>query len=257
MNSSFAKGPADPPLVLVEICDHVASITLNRPETLNAIDLQLTDAIADALGGLPDSIRAVVLSGAGRSLCAGAHLGKVSGKGEFPDEIMRAATRAILSIVDCPVPVVCALTGPAAGFGVALALVSDITVMDDDAQLIMAFSEIGLMPDGGLSVVLPLLAGRQRAGRMLMLGERIGAGEALAAGLIAEASSDARARAAAIAADLAGRSPRSVRAIKSALTAVERSALVAGLKRESEGQKKLLTSPEFAEAARAFVARGC
>jgi 2-(1,2-epoxy-1,2-dihydrophenyl)acetyl-CoA isomerase len=164
----------------------VATITLNRPEALNAINLAMHDALADALrqAGSPE-IRAVVLTGAGRGFCVGQDVA------EFPDEpaevgelLRRRYAPNLLALRALEKPVIAAVNGPAAGAGLALALACDIRVAADSATFVPAFVGIGLVPDSGLSWTLPRLVGAGPALEWMISGRRMSADEARDAGLV-------------------------------------------------------------------------
>ncbi|GEM_PF-3218640 len=239
----------------------VLEITLNRPERMNAVDLEMLTSLAEALEGLVEpsapQVAAVVIRGRGRALSAGADLMGVVSGGQDPTAIMKAASRVITGIVDAPVPVICALTGKSAGFGVSLGLTSDIAVMESSGQLVLSFVDVGLGVDGGVSHLLPSVVGRQVASRMLLTGERITAGQAFGHGLVAEVVEEGEAvdRCRELAREISARSTQAVRGIKSALVASDRAGLVDALEREASIQKPLLTSPELMAAASSFFGR--
>ncbi|MEH3039579.1 MAG: enoyl-CoA hydratase-related protein [Sphingomonas paucimobilis] len=165
----------------------VLCITLDRPDRLNAAPPAMFDAIRDALGNL-DGARAVLLSGAGRAFCSGADVTAALSGDDAPAMTHAALTDhynpTLQAIADLPVPVVSAVRGAAAGIGCSLALAADFCVAADDAYFLQAFVNIGLVPDGGASWMLPRLIGRARAARMMMLGERVPAATALDWGMI-------------------------------------------------------------------------
>ena len=185
----------------------VATITLNRPDSLNALTAAMLDEIRAAVEGLPGSgARALLLTGEGRGFSSGADL--ASGGG-LPDDV-GAALEAhfnplIEAIFACPLPVVAAVNGPCAGAGCSLALAADLVLAGRSAYFLQAFINIGLIPDAGATWLLPRLAGRARAMEMMLLGERIPAEQALAWGMISRVVEDAAltAEGAALAARLA------------------------------------------------------
>ena len=164
----------------------VATITLNRPDNLNALNFATLDEIRDAVQTVPGrGARCLLLTGAGRGFSSGADLG---GSGGFPDDV-GAALEAhfnplIQAIFELPVPVVAAVNGPCAGAGCSLALAADIVIAGESAYFLQAFVNIGLIPDAGATWLLPRLAGRARAMEMMMLGERVPAAQALEWGMI-------------------------------------------------------------------------
>ncbi len=165
----------------------VATITLNRPDQLNAVTRQMLARLPDLLErAVTDGARAILLTGAGRAFCSGAALGG----GNVDDERdLRAVVDNYYSPVarafaNSPLPIVTAVNGPAAGAGASLALWGDIIVAARSAYIVFAFSNIGLVPDAGASWLAAKSLGRVRAMELALLGERLGAQEAFAAGLI-------------------------------------------------------------------------
>jgi enoyl-CoA hydratase len=180
---------------------HVRVLTLNRPDELNAMTAELCEAVHDELRAIERdrSCRAVVLTGAGRGFCAGLDL---HGYGAAPDNEGSDASRdrlanqqhmstLILSLRALPQPVIAAVNGPAAGFGLALALGCDIRYAAASAVFRAAFINIGVSNcDMGTSWLLPRLIGASRSHELMLTGRRVGAQEALAIGLVAEVVDD-------------------------------------------------------------------
>ncbi|HST35740.1 MAG TPA: enoyl-CoA hydratase-related protein [Allosphingosinicella sp.] len=170
----------------------VATITLNRPDNLNALNFATLDEMRDAVGAIAGrGARCLLITGAGRGFSSGADLGSSGG---FPDDV-GAALEAhfnplIQAVFDLPMPVVAAVNGPCAGAGCSLALAADLVIAGQSAYFLQAFVNIGLIPDAGATWLLPRLAGRARALEMMMLGERISASQALAWGMIARVVED-------------------------------------------------------------------
>lgn len=166
----------------------VLRITLDRPDRLNAAPPAMFEEIRAAIDDL-DGARAVLLTGAGRAFCSGADVagGALNaddpGKATF-DALNDRYNPTLRAIADLSVPVVSAVRGPAAGIGCSLALSADLCVAADDAYFLQAFVNIGLVPDGGASWMLPRLIGRARALEMMLLGERVPAAKAMAWGMI-------------------------------------------------------------------------
>jgi 2-(1,2-epoxy-1,2-dihydrophenyl)acetyl-CoA isomerase len=165
----------------------VGAVTLNRPDTLNALTSQMLDELRDAVTRLPDEgARCLLITGEGRGFSSGADL--ASGGG-LPEDAGLALERhfnpLMEAIAAAPVPVVAAVNGPAAGAGASLALMADIVIAGASAYFLQAFVNIGLVPDAGATWLLPRLVGRARAMEMMMLGERIPAAKAAEWGLIA------------------------------------------------------------------------
>jgi 2-(1,2-epoxy-1,2-dihydrophenyl)acetyl-CoA isomerase len=182
-------------MILAERTGDVLVITLNRPDRLNAAPPQLFDEIRTAIGVL-DGARAVLLQGAGRAFCSGADLAASAGAGAAdPGEATHRALSqhynpTLLALAELGVPVVSAVRGAAAGIGCSLALAADFCVASDTAYFLQAFVNIGLVPDGGASWMLPRLIGRARAAEMMLLGERVPAHTAREWGMIHRVISD-------------------------------------------------------------------
>src|SRR3954465_4850531 len=171
------------------------TIVLDRPEALNAWNRRLGEELLAALreAAADDGVRAVRLTGAGRAFSAGADLRDVSSAdhertdGGHPDvgRLLRERYHPIIELVrEMPKPVLPAVNGPAAGLGASLALASDLIVAAESAYFLLAFVNIGLVPDGGSSLLVPSRVGFARATEMAMLGDRISARQALEWGLI-------------------------------------------------------------------------
>lgn len=181
----------------------VATVTLDRPQRLNAAPPQMFDELGSALKQLPAlGARALVITGEGRAFCSGADL---AGRGAEPAVTPGASSRGagaykaltehysptMLALSRLNIPVVAAVNGVAAGIGCSLALACDFVVAARSAYFLEAFVNIGLVPDGGATWMLPRLVGKARAVEMMLLGERIGADKAEAWGLIHKAVDDA------------------------------------------------------------------
>jgi 2-(1,2-epoxy-1,2-dihydrophenyl)acetyl-CoA isomerase len=167
----------------------LVTLTLDRPERLNACPPQMAEEIADALRNLGDA-RALLMKGAGRAFCSGADLAgrgdaaAASGGERAYASLTGSYNPMIEALSGLPIPVVCAVQGAAAGIGCSIALAADFVIASKSGYFLQAFVNIGLVPDGGSSWMLPRLIGTARATRMVMLGERIGGEEAERIGLI-------------------------------------------------------------------------
>jgi len=164
----------------------VATVTLDRPDSLNALNAAMVDELRAAVESLAGSgARCLLLTGAGRGFSSGADL--ASGGG-LPDDVGASLESHFNPLIEAlfalPIPVVAAVNGAAAGAGCSLALAADIVIASRSAYFLQAFINIGLIPDAGATWLLPRLAGRARALEMMMLGERIGAAQALEWGMI-------------------------------------------------------------------------
>ena len=170
----------------------VATVTIDRPDNLNALNFATLDELKAALDqAVARRARCLLLTGAGRGFSSGADL---AGTGGLPDDVGAALEAHYNPLVETlfalPMPVVAAVNGPAAGAGASLALAADLVIAARSAYFLQAFVNIGLIPDAGATWLLPRLAGRARAMEMMLLGERISAGQALDWGMIARVVDD-------------------------------------------------------------------
>jgi 2-(1,2-epoxy-1,2-dihydrophenyl)acetyl-CoA isomerase len=172
--------------IRLEIADGVATITLNRPDSLNALNSQMRRELLAAFKaiGRDEAIRAVLLTGAGRGFCSGADLRGGSGEREFRRILTTEYNPLMRAIRDAPKPVIAAVNGVAAGAGVSLALACDLVYATDDARFIQAFVKIGLVPDSGSTRTLVRSLGRHRAAQLIFTGEPLSAQDAHTAGLV-------------------------------------------------------------------------
>ena len=184
--------------IKLEIADNVATITLNRPERLNSMPPAMADDIRSALDYLPSlGARALLITGDGRGFCSGADLGgdrtssAVGGGANSRKALRNHYNPMLLALANVEIPVVTAVNGPAAGVGCSFALSGDFTIAGKSAYFLQAFVNIGLVPDGGSSWLLPRLIGLPRATQMMMLGEKIGGEQAAEWGLVYKCVDDA------------------------------------------------------------------
>ncbi|QOV33197.1 enoyl-CoA hydratase [Streptomyces ferrugineus] len=242
--------------ILVEHDGSVVRITFNRPSRLNALTTEMLTLTADAVeaAGHDTGVRAVVLGGAGRAFSAGADL--AGGKaGTLPGtDTIDAANRLTLALRRIPQPVLAAVGGPAVGVGCSLALAADVTVARESAYFLLAFAKVGLMPDGGATVLVPAAVGRARATRMAMLGERVPASLAAQWGLITHAIPDGAfdGEVERLTRQLAEGPTAAFAQTKRALNASSLAQLEDALAVEREGQAQLFTTADFAEGVAAF-----
>lgn len=249
--------------VNVRLADGRATVELNRPEVLNAWNAQLGADLLAALRGVAedDSVRAVILTGAGRAFSSGADLRDMSGQSASegrPDVYTMLTERyhPIMEVIrEMPKPVLAAVNGPAAGIGCSLALCCDLIVAAESAYFLLAFVNIGLVPDGGSSLFVPTRVGIARATEMMMLGERVAAGRALEWGLVNRVVDDAQLgdETAALAARLAGGPTRSYAGTKRQLNNWLYSRMGEQLDLEARIQQEMAGSADFVEGATAFV----
>ncbi|RNL78205.1 enoyl-CoA hydratase-related protein [Halostreptopolyspora alba] len=180
----------EPDSVAYEVSDGVATITLDRPDSLNSLTVEAKESLLAAVERAKDDsgARAVLLTGNGKAFCAGQDLrehGEALGDGRGLDSTVRSHYNPIvLGLTRMPKPVVAAVNGVAAGAGAGLALACDLRVASDNASFLMAFTKVGLGADTGISWTLPRLVGHARAMEMLLLAEPVGAQRALEVGLV-------------------------------------------------------------------------
>jgi 2-(1,2-epoxy-1,2-dihydrophenyl)acetyl-CoA isomerase len=237
--------------------DGVATITLARPESLNALNATMRAELLAALkaAGRDEAVRAVILTGEGRAFCSGADLRGGSGEREFRRVLTREYNPLIAAIRDLPKPVIAAVNGAAAGAGMALALACDLVYAADDARLILAFGRIGLVPDSGVTRTLVRALGRHRAAALIFGGEPLGAAEGLAAGLVTAVvpASDLAEAAHAAAARLAAAPTRAIGLAKRSINHAEDAPLAESLAMEAALQELAGRSEDHAEGIAAFA----
>ena len=244
--------------IIVEDQSGYRKITLNRPDRLNALTVEMADALTAALdaAAADRSCRALMLTGAGRGFCAGQDLTAIAGAS--PDQVATLLDHyhpIIEKIRDLPIPVVAAVNGVAAGAGANLALACDIVLAADSATFMQAFARIGLVPDCGGTWFLPRLVGVARARALMMLAEPLPAATAAAWGLIWRAIEDDRLmpEAHALAARLAAGPTVALGLIKQALDESVDNDLAGQLDLERDLQLEAAETPDHAEGVRAFL----
>ena len=244
--------------ILVENRPGYRLVTLNRPERLNALTVEMADALVAALdaASADKSCRAVLLTGAGRGFCAGQDLTAIAGAG--PAEIAALLDRyhpAIRKMRELPLPVIAAVNGVAAGAGANLALACDIVLAARSAVFVQAFARIGLVPDCGGTWFLPRLVGAARARALAMLADPLPAAAAAEWGMIWRAVDDDRLmpEAHALTARLAGGPTAAFALIKRALDQSASNGLEEQLDVERRLQAEAAATPDHAEGVRAFL----
>ncbi|MEU4673801.1 enoyl-CoA hydratase-related protein [Amycolatopsis sp. NPDC023774] len=234
-------------------------IEFDRPDRLNAVTTAMLvragDAVEEALADA--SVRVVVLTGAGRAFCAGADLAGSDIEADPDTGTIDAANRLTRLFRDIPKPVVAAVNGPAVGVGCSFALAADLCVARESAYFLLAFANVGLMPDGGSTALVPAAIGRARAARMAMLAERIPAAQALGWGMISHVVPDAGfdAEVARLTRQLAEGPTASFAQTKRALAASSLAQLDGAFELERTGQSSLFATKDFAEGLAAFRAK--
>jgi 2-(1,2-epoxy-1,2-dihydrophenyl)acetyl-CoA isomerase len=248
--------------VIWEQSGAVGRLTLNRPESLNAWNVQFGAELLSIVQGeaTSDSVRAVLITGAGRGFSSGADLkaGFEAADDGMPDirkELNGLYHPAIAGVRRLPKPVIAAVNGPAVGIGCSLALACDLVMAAESAFFGLAFVNIGLMPDGGSTALVPPAIGKARAFQMALLGERVPAPQALDWGLVNWVYPDARLmdEANALVDRLAAGPTRSYAGSKQALNTFIYGDLDAQLGLETELQHALGRTKDFMEGVSAFV----
>jgi 2-(1,2-epoxy-1,2-dihydrophenyl)acetyl-CoA isomerase len=243
--------------------DGVLTLAFNRPEKLNAFNVEMTAALIDALHDAErsESVRVVVLAGIGRGFSAGQDLDEFvrlgAGPGRVPvaEHLRTGYNVAATRLRTIEKPVIAALNGIAAGVGLSLALSCDLRVAADDALLTLGFSRIGLIPDGGASLMLPLLAGFGRGLELAMTSARIGAFEAHRIGLVNRVAPAAELASATaeLAAELVAVPASSLALTKRAFNRSIVPGFAAWLEEEAGLQELAAADPDHAEGVRAFL----
>jgi 2-(1,2-epoxy-1,2-dihydrophenyl)acetyl-CoA isomerase len=235
----------------------VLTITLNRPDVLNAFTRETHKAFRAALkDAQADDVRAVVVTGAGRGFCVGQDLQEFrEGRDDVADRLRRAYHPTILAIRRLEKPVIAAVNGVAAGGGLSLACACDIRIASDKATFVPAFINIGLIPDMGGTFFVTRLLGYARAFEWLTSGRRLGAAEAHAWGIVSEVveGEQLAARAAEAGAELAAMPTRGVGMTKRLLDGAASRRLEEQLELEAQLQAAAAQSEDFAEGVAAFL----
>jgi 2-(1,2-epoxy-1,2-dihydrophenyl)acetyl-CoA isomerase len=252
--------------VNVTIEQGAATIELNRPEALNAWNRQLGEDLLAALtrASAEEAVRAVRITGAGRAFSSGADLRDISGDDLTPEGrpnvygVLTERYHPIMhAIREMEKPVVAAVNGGAVGIGCSLALCCDLVVASQSAYFLLAFVNIGLVPDGGSSVFVPARVGLTRAAEMAMLGERVTAPQALEWGLVNRvfADEDFVRESSALTARLAAGPTRSYAAGKRLINERVYSGMAGQLELEATLQQEMAGSEDFIEGVSAFLAK--
>ena len=239
-----------------DLGDGVATITLARPESLNALNATMRAELLAALkvAARDEAVRAVVITGEGRGFCSGADLRGGSGERDFRRVLTDQYNPLITALRELPKPVIAAVNGVAAGAGVSLALACDLVYAADDARFIQAFVRIGLVADSGSTRTLVRALGRHRAARLIFDGEPLPASEAQAVGLVTEVvpPDQLAAVAHAAAARLAAGPTRAIGLAKRAINDAEDATLPESLAMEAAMQELAGRTEDHAEGVAAF-----
>lgn len=247
------------PHLLRDLQGGALTLTLNRPERLNALTAgllaDLTRALAEA--DRDPGVRVIVLTGAGRGFCAGQDVTPGQPMGDYGEHLRHTFNPLVTAMNALEKPLIAAVNGPVAGAGVSLALHADLRLFSENASLSMAFSSIALIPDAGSSWVLPRLLGPGRAFELAALSEKIGAAQAQALGLCERVlpGEDFAQEVQAYAERLADRPAHALRLTKRALREGAGLTLPQALELEAELQAEAGRHPEHAEGMAAFAER--
>ena len=259
--STSAQPGQENRLVLEKREGGVATLMLNRPERMNALNKDLVLALNDALARVEadQEINVVVLAGAGRAFCARGDLQAI-GRGKQENDVtelqpvLRSGMQLVLKIRTMRPPVIAAVHGAAAGAGMNIALAADLRIASEDAMFGQNFAKVGLFPDYGGTFFLPQLVGPAKAAEMLYTGDMINAAEALRLGIVnrvvplAQLESEVHA----LAQKIAQGPAIAIRAVKQTLFGRDKEELMALLNLEVEQQMKCFPSEDCGEGIRAF-----
>jgi 2-(1,2-epoxy-1,2-dihydrophenyl)acetyl-CoA isomerase len=249
------------PVVLESKHDGIATLVMNRPDRLNALNNELASALNEALGRIAEdeTVRVVVITGAGRAFCAGGDLAAI-GKGRRGREtqelepLLRAGMQAVLKMRTMPQPVIAAVNGAAAGAGMNVALAADIRIAAEEATFGQNFAKVGLFPDYGGTYFLPQLVGPSKAAELFYTGDMIDAKSALSLGIVNHvvpaAQLDTEVKS--LAQKIAQGPPLAICAVKKVLFGSEKKELSQALEQEVQEQIRCYLSEDCSEGIRAF-----
>jgi 2-(1,2-epoxy-1,2-dihydrophenyl)acetyl-CoA isomerase len=249
------------PIILEGRHEGIATLVMNRPDRLNALNNELASALNDALGRIAgdDTVRVVVVTGAGRAFCAGGDLGAL-GKGRQTgathelEPLLRAGMQMVLKMRTMPQPVIAAVNGAAAGAGMNIALAADIRIAAEEATFGQNFVKVGLFPDYGGTYFLPQLVGPVKAAELFYTGDMIDAKTALALGLVNQVvpAAQLEAQVKSLAQKIAQGPSMPIRAVKKALFASGEKELAQALDNEVREQIRCYLSDDCNEGIQAF-----
>ncbi len=255
--------------LLFDVTDHIATITLNRPERLNAITGGMLASFSDALreSDRDRDIRAIIITGAGRGFCSGLDL-KEQGERSSRDSVngadvssstvrfdLASSPPIVLHVTDKPV--ICALNGAAAGYGMDLALGCDIRVAGESGKLAAVFTKRGVLPESGGAWLLPRLVGWSKAAEIAFCGKVLGAQECLEMGLVSRVVPDVQLmdEARALASEIARNAPLAVQATKRMMRLALEESFEASVHHVYLQLLPLFGSRDFKEGVQAFIER--
>ncbi|MBJ8346808.1 enoyl-CoA hydratase-related protein [Antrihabitans sp. YC2-6] len=250
---------AEPGAVRVELDGGVALVTLDRQHVRNAIDIDTMEEFADRLEALAsdETVRCVLLTGAGRAFCTGADLSDdVAKLGPVAsNRMLGAVARVVTALTSMPKPVVGAVNGPAAGVGASFAFACDLVVASRASYFLLPFTARGIMPDGGATLTVAASIGRARAIRLALRGERVPAQDAFDWGLIAEVCEPEELSRVTgeLARELAAGPRAAYASTKAAINALTIGDLGQALAVETRDQLTLLAAADFREGVDSFL----
>jgi enoyl-CoA hydratase/carnithine racemase len=248
--------------VLVQVSQGIGTLTLNRPEKLNAFAGRMRQEVAQAVRAMADdsAVRVIVVTGAGRAFCAGAdvdYMRELTQRGDVAGfrGLVEAGRQVVTTIRATAKPVIASVNGPAAGGGANLALACDIRIASDRALIGQTFGRIGLHPDWGGIYFLPRLVGPAMALELIWGGAMVPADEALRLGLFSRVVPHERLEreTRAVAAELASRAPLALALAKQAVYGTATSSLAETLETEMDYQLRCFQSQDAGEGLRAFL----
>lgn len=239
------------------LADGVGTITLNRPDSLNALNVTMRRELLDAVkaAGRDDAVRCLVITGEGRGFCSGADLRGGEVERQFRRVVTDEYNPIIAALRGLPKPVIAAVNGVAAGAGVSLALACDLVYASEEARFIQAFVRIGLVPDTGSTRALVRTLGRHRAAELIFSGEPMSAADAAEAGLINRVfgSTEFADGVREVARRLAAAPTAAIGLAKRSINQAEQADLAASLKLEAELQELAGRTDDHAEGLAAFA----
>ncbi|HEX2173531.1 MAG TPA: enoyl-CoA hydratase-related protein [Dehalococcoidia bacterium] len=253
--------------VLFDVQGHIAEITLNRPDALNALNQQLREELYEALDRVDrdPEIRVAIITGAGRAFCAGGDVKSMSRRAEDAgptgrEQVDRLRDKAFLiptRLVMMDKPVIAAVNGVAVGWGCDLVAACDIQIASDQARFGEAFVKRGLMPDGGSTWTLPRLIGRNQALRLMLTGDLIDAAEAREIGLVTKVvpAADLMEVTRELAAKIAANAPLAVQLTKRAVAEASDLTLRQAMEQMAAFQGILRTTSDHREGVQSFLER--
>jgi 2-(1,2-epoxy-1,2-dihydrophenyl)acetyl-CoA isomerase len=250
------------PVLLESRQGSILTLTMNRPDRLNALDSELPTALDDALARIGEdrNVHVVVLTGAGRAFCAGGDLAVIGAGRTRADitglePILRTGMQVILKLRTMPQPVIAAVNGPAAGAGMNIALACDLRLAVEEAVFGQNFAKVGLFPDYGGTYLLPQLIGPAKAAELFYTGDMIDAKTALRFGIVNHVytADQFKAGVDSLAAKIATGPQVAIRGVKQTIFAREQVALAEALDREVEHQLKCFHSHDCLEGINAFL----